>query len=56
MKYEKVQNILPEDVIELIQEYIDGRYLYNLKSPYYYRNIYKLGYYIFKCYDFNMKN
>ena len=28
MKYEKAQNILPEDVIELIQEYIDGGYLY----------------------------
>lgn len=28
MKYEKAQNILPEDVIELIQQYIDGGYLY----------------------------
>ncbi|RDY24352.1 DNA-binding response regulator [Romboutsia maritimum] len=28
MKYEKAQNILPEDVIELIQKYIDGGYLY----------------------------
>jgi Mor family transcriptional regulator len=28
MKYEKAQNILPEDIIELIQEYIDGGYLY----------------------------
>ncbi|MEW9094666.1 MAG: CD3324 family protein [Clostridiaceae bacterium] len=28
MKYEKAQNILPEDVIELIQEYIEGGYLY----------------------------
>lgn len=28
MKYEKAQNILPKDVIELIQEYIDGGYLY----------------------------
>lgn len=28
MKYEKAQNILPEDVIELIQEYMDGGYLY----------------------------
>ncbi|MDK2563897.1 CD3324 family protein [Romboutsia sedimentorum] len=28
MKYEKAQNILPQDVVELIQEYIDGGYLY----------------------------
>lgn len=28
MKYEKAQNILPEDVIELIQQYIEGGYLY----------------------------
>lgn len=28
MKYQKAQNILPQDVIELIQEYIDGGYLY----------------------------
>lgn len=28
MKYEKAQNILPEDVVELIQQYIDGGYLY----------------------------
>lgn len=28
MKYEKAQNILPEDIIELIQKYIDGGYLY----------------------------
>jgi Mor family transcriptional regulator len=28
MKYEKAQNILPEDVIELIQQYVDGGYLY----------------------------
>ena len=28
MKYEKAQNILPEDVIELIQQYIEGEYLY----------------------------
>lgn len=28
MKYEKAQNILPEDVVELIQQYIDGSYLY----------------------------
>lgn len=28
MKYEKAQNILPKDIIELIQEYMDGGYLY----------------------------
>ncbi|WP_055668631.1 CD3324 family protein [Desnuesiella massiliensis] len=28
MRYEKAQNILPEDVIELIQQYIEGGYLY----------------------------
>lgn len=28
MKYEKAQNILPQDVIELIQQYMDGGYLY----------------------------
>ncbi|WP_411682261.1 CD3324 family protein [Clostridium thailandense] len=28
MKYEKAQNILPEDIIKLIQKYIDGGYLY----------------------------
>ncbi|RDY29331.1 DNA-binding response regulator [Romboutsia weinsteinii] len=28
MKYEKAQNILPKDIIELLQEYIDGGYLY----------------------------
>ncbi|MCT4507187.1 MAG: CD3324 family protein [Tepidibacter sp.] len=28
MKYEKAQNILPHDILELIQEYIDGGYLY----------------------------
>lgn len=28
MKYEKAQNILPKDVIELIQQYIEGGYLY----------------------------
>ena len=28
MRYEKAQNILPQQVIELIQEYIDGGYLY----------------------------
>lgn len=28
MKYENAQNILPDDVIELIQQYADGQYLY----------------------------
>ena len=28
MKYEKAQNLLPQNVIELIQEYMDGGYLY----------------------------
>jgi Mor family transcriptional regulator len=28
MKYEKAQNILPQDIIELIQQYVDGGYLY----------------------------
>ncbi|WP_129598299.1 CD3324 family protein [Anaerophilus nitritogenes] len=28
MKYEKAQDILPEDIIKLIQQYIDGGYLY----------------------------
>ena len=28
MKYEKAQNILPQNIIELIQQYVDGGYLY----------------------------
>ncbi len=28
MKYEKAQNILPQNIIELIQQYVDGSYLY----------------------------
>ena len=28
MKYKKAQNILPKDVLELVQKYIDGDYLY----------------------------
>lgn len=28
MRYEKAQNVLPEYVVELIQQYIDGGYLY----------------------------
>ncbi len=33
MKYEKAQNILPKDVIQLIQKYIDGGYLYIPRKP-----------------------
>lgn len=28
MKYKKAQDILPQEIIKLIQEYIDGGYLY----------------------------
>lgn len=28
MKYENAQEVLPKDVIKLIQQYIDGSYLY----------------------------
>ncbi|MBU5675462.1 hypothetical protein KQI88_03415 [Alkaliphilus sp. MSJ-5] len=28
MKYKKAQDILPKDILELIQEYMDGGYLY----------------------------
>jgi Mor family transcriptional regulator len=28
MKYEKAQNILPQNIIETIQKYIDGGYIY----------------------------
>ncbi|MFW2490451.1 CD3324 family protein [Clostridium chromiireducens] len=28
MKYEKAQNILPHGIIEMIQNYIDGGYIY----------------------------
>ncbi|CEN88369.1 homeodomain-like protein [[Clostridium] sordellii] len=28
MKYEKAQNILPQYIVNLIQEYLDGGYLY----------------------------
>ena len=28
MKYEKAQDVLPSEIIELIQNYIDGSYLY----------------------------
>ncbi|KAJ49389.1 Mor family transcriptional regulator [Clostridium tetanomorphum] len=33
MKYEKAQNILPRYIIELIQQYIDGGYLYIPTKP-----------------------
>lgn len=28
MKYKKAQNVLPEEILELIQNYVDGEYLY----------------------------
>ncbi|MGL5694153.1 MAG: CD3324 family protein [Peptostreptococcaceae bacterium] len=28
MKYKKAQNILPKDVLDLVQKYIDGDYIY----------------------------
>lgn len=28
MKYKKAQNVLPKDILEIVQEYIDGEYLY----------------------------
>lgn len=28
MKYIKAQNVLPEEVIELIQKYVDGEFIY----------------------------
>lgn len=28
MKYRKAQNVLPEELIKLIQEYVDGDYIY----------------------------
>lgn len=28
MRYEKAQNILPEDMIKALQQYVDGAYLY----------------------------
>jgi len=28
MRYFKAQNVLPEEIIKLIQEYVDGEYLY----------------------------
>lgn len=28
MRYEKAQDILPEEILKIVQEYIDGEYLY----------------------------
>jgi len=28
MRYFKAQNVLPEEIIKLIQEYVDGEYIY----------------------------
>lgn len=28
MKYEKVQEVLPEELVKMIQKYVDGKYLY----------------------------
>ncbi len=28
MKYKKAQDILPKDVLDLVQKYIDGDYIY----------------------------
>lgn len=28
MKYRKAQNVLPDELVKLIQEYVDGEYLY----------------------------
>lgn len=28
MKYVKAQDVLPEEIIEILQEYVDGKYLY----------------------------
>ncbi|MGL4990518.1 MAG: CD3324 family protein [Sarcina sp.] len=28
MKYAKAQDVLPEEILKLIQEYVDGKYLY----------------------------
>ena len=34
MKYVKAQDVLPEELIELIQKYIDGNYLYIPRKDY----------------------
>lgn len=28
MKYEKAQEVLPEELVKIIQKYVDGKYLY----------------------------
>lgn len=28
MKYENAQNVLPKEIVQLLQQYIDGKYLY----------------------------
>lgn len=28
MKYEKAQTLLPKDIVELLQQYADGKYIY----------------------------
>jgi Mor family transcriptional regulator len=28
MKYAKAQDVLPEEIVKIIQEYVDGKYLY----------------------------
>ena len=28
MKYKKAQNVLPQHILKLVQEYVDGGYLY----------------------------
>ena len=28
MKYVKAQDVLPEEIIEILQKYVDGKYLY----------------------------
>ncbi|WP_291649311.1 CD3324 family protein [Clostridium sp.] len=33
MKYKKAQDILPEEIIRIIQEYVDGGYLYIPAKP-----------------------
>ena len=60
MKYKKAQDILPDDILEVIQEYIDGEYLYiprkeeNKKSwgesSESYKKLTKRKEEIFKCY------
>lgn len=28
MKYENAQNVLPKEIVQLLQQYVDGKYLY----------------------------